>query len=176
MQYLEIQKSAEQAVIQTEAIRASEFHARRESFLRIAESVKAQLGTIMGFLFISSQGATAGGVVTPERISELWHAMGQNDPELFSRQMMEMQFLHGERYAHKMLYGTPIRTTHCKNFIFNFERLLEAAEECDTNGMIRDAIRGSAHGFIYQRMINNRDNPPEGFTPGVYDFDPDSND
>ena len=176
MQYVEIQRSAEQAVMQTEAIKASEFHARRESFLRIAESVKVQLGAIMGFLFVSSQGATSEGFVSSEKISRLWNAMGQNDPELFSRQMMEMQFLHGERYAYKLLYGTPIRTTHSKNFVFSFERLVAAAEECDTNGMIRDAIRGSAHGFIYQRMLNYRDNPPEGFTYEVYDFDPDSND
>ncbi|HIG42777.1 MAG: hypothetical protein ABGY96_13290 [bacterium] len=176
MQYVEIQRSAEQAVMQTEAIKASEFHARRESFLRIAENVKVQLGVIMGFLFVSSQGAASEGIVSQQRISELWHNMGQNDPELFSRQMMEFQFRHGERYAYKLLYGTIIRTTHSKNFIFNFERLLATAEECDTNGMIRDAIRGSAHGFIYQRMLNYRDNPPAGFTYGVYNFDPDSND
>ena len=56
MQYVEIQKSAEQAVIQTEAIRASEMHARKQSFLQTAESVKQQLGAISAFLFLSSQG------------------------------------------------------------------------------------------------------------------------
>jgi hypothetical protein len=58
--------------------------------------------------------------------------------------------------------------------MFNFERLITAAEECDTNGMIRDALHGSAHGFIYQRMLDNKEQPPAGFTLRVYDFDPDS--
>ena len=58
MQYVEIQKSANQAEIQAEAIKASELHARRQSFLQVAESVKQQLGAIAAFLFLSSQGAT----------------------------------------------------------------------------------------------------------------------
>lgn len=176
MQYVEIQKTADQAVMQTRAIAASEQHARKESFLRIAESVKQQLGAIMGFLFISSQGATGSGVVSDERLSRLWSAMSQNDPEIFSRSMLELQLLRGERYGYKLFYGTPIRLRHTENFIFNFERLLRAAAECDTDGMIRDALLGTANGYVYQRMIALRDNPPEGFTYGVYDFDPDSMD
>ena len=174
MQYIEIQKSAEQAAIQAEATKASEVHARRESFLRIADAVKDQLGATMGFLFISSQGMTGTGVVPPEKLSSMWHALGQSDSEIFSRQLLEFSFMHGERYAYKMMWGTPIRTMHSENFIFTFERLLQAAEECDENGMIRDAIRGSGHGQAYQRLILFRDNPPDGMTYGTYDFDPDT--
>lgn len=174
MQYVEIQRSAEQAVIQSEAIRASEMHARKESFLRIADSVKEQLGVIMGFLYLSSQAASGTGVVNDQRIAELWSRMSQNDPEVFTRSMLQLQFLHGARYAYKLLYGTPIRTRHSENFIFNFERLIRVAEECDDDGMIRDALMGSAHGRIYRHMIEARDNPPEGFRYGVYDFDPDA--
>lgn len=173
-QYVEIQKSATQAAIQAEAIRASEVHARRESFLRVADSVKNQLGAIMGFLFISSQGTTGAGTATSEHISELWSKMSQNDPEVFSRSMLELQFLHGPAYAYKVLYGTPVRTRHSENFIFNFERLLQAAMDCDDTAMIYDSVMGSAHGYIYNRMIMLRDTPPPGFTYGKYDFDPDS--
>lgn len=176
MQYVEIQKSAEQAVIQSEAIRASEQHVRKQSFLQIAESVKQQLGHIAAFLFLSSQGATGGGVVTEERIGELWGKLNNEDPEGFSRSMLQMRFQQGERYAYKLLYGTQIRTTHCENFIFNFERLLAAAAEADENGMIRDALLGNAHGRLYKWMVEYRDNPPEGFHYGVFDFDPDSRD
>jgi len=173
MQYVEVQKSAEQAVIQSEAIRASEEHARKESFLRIADSVKVQLGVIMGFLYLSSQAATRG-KVADAKIAQLWSAMSQNDPEVFSRSMLQLQFLHGERYAYKLFYGTPIRTRHCANFIFNFERLIRVAEDCDDDGMIRDSLLGTPHGYVYNRMIAYRDNPPPGFSYGVYDFDPDS--
>ena len=174
MQFAAIQKSADQSVIQSEAIRASEQHARRESFLRIAENVKQQLGNRMGLLFISSQGSTATGVVSGEKISQMWNALNKTDPESFSRSMLELQTMHGEYYAYKLLYGTPTRTRHSEDFIFNFARLLRAADACDEDGMIRDSLVGSAHGFIYNRMIAIRDKPPAGLQYGVYDFDPDT--
>ncbi|MDK1025399.1 MAG: hypothetical protein QGD92_14365, partial [Gammaproteobacteria bacterium] len=101
-----IRQSAEQAVIQSRSIAATELHARKESFLKIAESVKQQLGAIMGFLYISSQGAAGAGLVPAERISELWSSMSERDPEIFSRQMLTIQFAHGERYAYKLFFGT----------------------------------------------------------------------
>ncbi len=100
--------------------------------------------------------------------------MSQNDPEVFTRSMLQLQFLHGPRYAYKLMYCTPIRTRHSENFVFNFERLIRVAEDCDDDHMIRDALLGSANGRMYQRMIEFRENPPEGFRFGVYDFDPDS--
>jgi hypothetical protein len=174
MQYVEIQKSAAQAEIQTHAIKATELHARKESFLRIADSVKQQLGTRMGYLFLSSQGSTGPGMVSSDKIGELWSSMNQNDPEIFSRSMMQISVSHGEAYAYKLFFGTPIRTRHCESFIFNFERLIRAAEECDDDGMIRDSLLGSAHGFIYERMIRFKNTPPTGFSYGDYNFDPDS--
>lgn len=174
MQYVEIQKSAEQAEIQAEAIKASELHTRRQTFLQITESVRQQLGGIAAFLFLSSQGASNNGIVTEERIGELWGSMNNTDPEGFSRSLLQMRFTHGVKYGYKLLYGTEIRNRHCENFIYHFKRLLQTASEADDSGMIHDAILGSAHGRLYQWMIDYRDNPPEGFTHGVYDFDPDS--
>jgi len=174
MQYVEIQKSANQAVIQSEAIRATELHARQQSFLQIAESVKQQLGAISAFLFLSSQGATDSGVVSEERISELWGSLNNTDPEGFSRSLLQLSFRHGDIYAYKLLHGTAIRTQHCENFVFNFGRLVNAAAESDASGMIKDALLGGAHGRLYQRMINYRDVQPTGFEYGVYNFDPDS--
>ena len=174
MQFVEIQKSADQAVIQSEAIRASESHARKQSFLHIAESVKQQLGAIAAFLFLSSQGGSGSGVVTQEEIGNLWGSLNNTDPEGFSRTLLQLSFVHGEKYAYKLLYGTEIRTRHCDSFIFNFERLLTEAKSSDTSGLISDALLGTAHGRLYQRMIDYRNNPPAGITFGVYDFDPDS--
>lgn len=174
MQYVEIQKSADQAVIQSEAIRAQELHTRQQSFLQIAEAVRQHLGAIAAFLFLSSQGANNSGVVTEERLGELWGSLNNTDPEGFSRSLLQLRFRHGVAYSYKLVYGTEIRTRHSENFIFNLERLLESAEASDPNGMIRDSLLGSAHGRLYRWMIEYRDNPPEGFTYGVYDFDPDS--
>lgn len=174
MQYVEIQKSADQAVIQSEAIRASEMHARKQSFLQMAETVKQQLGAIAAFLFLSSQGASESGLVTQERVAELWGSLNNTDPEGFSRSLLQIRFQNGESYAYKLLYGTEIRTNHCVNFINNFERLIREAEESDERGLLRDALLGGAHGRLYQWMVSYRDNPPPGYTYGVYDFDPDS--
>ena len=174
MQYIEIQKSAAQAEIQSKAIKATELHARKVSSLRIAESVKQKLGAIMDFLYLSSQASGSSGDVAQDKIADLWAVMNQNDPEVFSRSMMQIHFLHGENYAFKLFYGTVIRTRHSENFVFNMERLIMAAEECDDDGMILDSLLGSAHGFIYEKMMAFRDSPPDGFTYGTYDFDPDS--
>lgn len=78
MQYIEIQKTAAQAEIQSHAIKATELHARKESFLRIADSVKQQLGTIMGYLFLSSQGVVGKG----DSLSRQdWQSVGTNESE-----------------------------------------------------------------------------------------------
>ncbi|MBL6690859.1 MAG: hypothetical protein ISP91_10750 [Pseudomonadales bacterium] len=166
MQYVEIQKSAEQAVIQSEAV-------RRQAFIQVAESVRQQLGAIAAFLFLSSQSANERGVVSQERIGELWESLNNSDPEGFSRSLLQIRANHGPAYAYKLVWGTPIRTKHSDNFIFNFERLLEEASEADSKGMIHDALLGSAHGRLYQWMIEMRETPPEGFRYGEYDFDPD---
>lgn len=173
MQYIEIQRTAVQAEIQSEAIKASEQHARRESFLRVSETVRQQLGAIMGFLYLSSQGATGSGIVSQERIASLWSQLGR-DPDIFSRSLFELRYLHGENYAYKLFYGTPTRTRHSENFVFNFERMLNAAEQCDDDGMIKDALLGSVHGFLYGFMRDFKSNPPPGFSYGNYNFDPDS--
>jgi hypothetical protein len=87
MQFVEIQKSAEQAVAQTEAIARSELHQRRESFLKIAEVVRTQLGTVVGLLYLSSQMAEGNQQeVPPEKLANLWANVGKDDPgRIFQR-------------------------------------------------------------------------------------------
>ncbi len=169
MQYVEIQKSAEQAVIQSEA-------ARKQSFLQSAEVVRQHLGGISGFLFLSSQGSGDSGIVSSERIGELWGSLNNTDPEGFTRSLLQIRFTNGIPYSYKLLYGTEVRTRHCENFIFHFERLLDEAAAADRSGMLKDGFLGSAHGRLYQWMVDYRENPPEGFTYAVYNFDPDTPD
>jgi hypothetical protein len=84
-----VSRSAEQAVIQSEKMAANEVHARQETFLRISQSVRNQLGTIMGFLYISSQAANWDGSVSPEEQSRLFSQLSLGDSEIFSRRMLE---------------------------------------------------------------------------------------
>ncbi len=146
----EIQRSVEQAEIQSEKMAQSEVHARQDTFLQIVNSVYAQLGSIGGLLFISSQGATGEGNVTPQELSQLFAKLSARDTEIFSRRLLETHVQlddPGRQYA--LFYGTEVRARHSNNFIFTFERMMRRAEEVDPDNMIRDSVSVSAHGFVY---------------------------
>jgi hypothetical protein len=175
MQFVEIQKSAEQAVVQSEAIARSELHQRRESFLKLAELVRTQMGTIVGLLFLSSQMADGNEAAVPrEKLAELWTTVGQTDPEVFAREMLRLITVSSPRYIFKLFFGTEIRTRHTENFEYTFERLMRAAADCDEEDMISDALMGGSLGNLYRRLQLVRSDIPADLAIGVYDFNPDS--
>lgn len=175
MQFVEIQRSAEQATVQAEAAQRAEMHQRRESYLKLTELVRTQLGYVVGLLFLSSQMADRNEEKPPaERMAELWTVVGRDDPEAFSRELLRLSTLSTPQYTFKLFFGTEIRTRHTTNFEHSFARMLRAAESCDEDDMIRDALLGTAHGTLYRRIQALREDIPEGFEIGVYDFDPDS--
>ncbi len=142
--------SVEQAEIQSEKMAANEMHARQETFLRVAQRVQAQLGTIVGFLYISSQAAGADGTVTNEEQGQLFAQLGQGDPEVFSRRMVTTHLTtDNEETRYRLFYGTPVRARHSNNVIYTFERLLARAKDVDPDGMISDALYSTAHGLVY---------------------------
>jgi hypothetical protein len=142
--------SVQQAEIQSEKMAANELHARQETFLRISARVYQQLGTIAGFLFISSQGANADGVVTNEEQSRLFGQLSQGDPEVFSRLLLTTHLTRrDDNDRMRLFYGTPVRARHANNFIYTFERLLARAKEVDPDGMIGDAQLSTSHGLVY---------------------------
>ena len=167
-QAVEIQRSAEQAVIQSENLMASEKHARQEAFLQISQSVRGQLGSIAGLLYISSQGGPAGsgengGAISQREIAELFSAQGAGiDVEAFSRRLLTLHLNMSDPEAQlDLFYGTHIRARHTNSFIFTFERLLRRAQEVDTENMIHDALSASGHGFLYRIMKRHQPNAPE---------------
>jgi hypothetical protein len=143
---------SEQAVIQSEKLAASEMHARQEVFLQIARHVRDQLGTIGGLLFLSSQGAAGDGQVTADEMSRLFAQRAAQDPELFSRRLLEIHVQLGSSGTRQydLFYGTQIRARHTNNFIFTFERLMRRAEEVDPDFIIRDSLTASSHGLCYR--------------------------
>ena len=119
-----LRMSVQQAEIQSEKMVANEMHARQETFLRISQRVQAQLGTVAGFLYISSQAAGADGSVSPEEQSQLFGQLSQGDPEVFSRRLVETSFRPaatrslsavlrhaGARAAHEQFH-LYVRSTH----------------------------------------------------------------
>jgi hypothetical protein len=161
-QLQQIERSAEQAVIQSEKLAESEVHARQETFLTIAENVRRQLGTTVGLLFISSQSAAADGTVTQQEQSALFSRMGQSDPEVFTRKMLELNLvLTDDASRLALFYGTEVRARHTNNFLFTFERLLARAGAVDADQMIRDSLYGAGHGLLYQIAKRHQSNAPE---------------
>ena len=161
-QAVEIKHTAEQAIIQSERMAASEQHARQEAFMRLANSVRNQLGAIAGLLYISSQGATGDGTVTPQEISKLFSVASAQDPEVFSRRLLETHLSENDPGRQfDLFYGTTVRARHSNSFIYTFERLLKRAEEVDREDMLRESLMAGGHGFVYRVMKRHQANASE---------------
>src|SRR5262245_53917744 len=160
-------RTAENAEVQTRAIAANELHARQDTFIDLAQLVGNQLEVISGMLFLSSQGFAGDGVVSDDEMDQLWGRMSSGESGVFSRRMLLLRVNSDPIPGWQLFWGTPIRTRHCESFIHSFERLLRAAEGCDPDGMIADAVRGGAQGRLYTMMLQLRDDPPPGAAPLV---------
>ena len=158
-------RTAESAEVQTRAIAANELHARQDTFIDIAQLVGNQLEVTAGMLFLSSQGFAGDGVVGDEEMDQLWGRMSSGESGVFSRRLLLLRVSLEPPAGWALFWGTPIRARHCETFIHSFERLLRAAEGCDPDGMIADALRGGAHGRLYAIMRELRDSPPPGAAP-----------
>lgn len=147
-----LRQTSIQSEKQTQAIAATEMNARQETFFKIADNVKGQLGGIAGMLFISSMGASEGQLVPKDRIEEMWHMLAGRDNQVFSREFL---LFDAEKYGGygALFYGTDIRRRHTSNFMRTFDRLMEMAKNCDSvNGIIADSLAQTAHGLLYNRM------------------------
>ena len=160
-QYEIMQRTAEQAEIQTRAIASNELHARQDTFIDVAQMVMHQLEVVAGMLFISSQGSAGDGVFSDEEVDTMFARLSSGESSVFSRRMIMLRVLQEDPLeAWALFYGTPIRRKHCESFIRSFERLLRSAAACDPDGMIVDALHGNAQGRLYQVMCELRDAPP----------------
>ena len=136
---------------QTLAIAATELNARQETFFKIAESTRRQLGSISGLLFISSQGTMGNNRYSAEDMVELWKQFAGGDVEVFSRLFLTIAALEDTDYP-DLFYGTEIRKRHTDNFLVGYDRLFELARDCDTDNIIVDGLIYSAHGLLNNRM------------------------
>ena len=74
-----MRRTVEQSVKQTQAIAATEMNARQETFFKIAEDVKAQLGGISGMLFISGLGPVGSGRYNREQMDTMFSKVTLED-------------------------------------------------------------------------------------------------
>ena len=160
-QHEEIKFANEQQMLQTESLKASEVHARQQAYLELAAQLRAQLGAIAGFLYISSQAADAGGDVSVEEQGRMFKELSANDNEVFSREIIYF-YLNtvDESRRYDFFYGTPIRARHSNHFAQTFENLLRRAEQADKEFVFRNALLYSAHGIVYRMLIDYRQRAP----------------
>jgi hypothetical protein len=150
-----IRRTSEQSEKQTLAIAATEMNARQETFFKIAENVKNQLGGISGMLLVSSVGPVGSGRMSREQMDDYFAQAARGDNTVFARMFISTDFLD-EGGLQEMLYGTEIRTKHSHNFIRAFEKLLRLARNCDVDSIIEDSLMQGAFGLLYTRMLENR--------------------
>lgn len=137
---------------QTQAIAATELNARQETFFKIAESTRRQLGAIVGMLFLSSQGPLGNGDYDNDQLRDIWREFAYGDFEVWSRMFLGMLANEDTVDSADLFFGTEIRRGHTDNFIAGFERLLVLARDCDTDNLIVDSLIISAHGLLAGRL------------------------
>lgn len=147
----ELRRNNQHSEKQTQAIAATEMNARQETFFKIADSTRRQLGSISGLLFISSQGPVGNNNYTSEDLAEVWKQFAGGDAEVFSRLFLTMAGTSDLNFA-DLFYGTEIRRRHTENFVVGYDRLIELAKGCDTDKIILDTLIYSAHGLMNLRM------------------------
>jgi hypothetical protein len=147
-----IRRASEQSEMQTLAITATEMNARQETFFKIAEGVKQQLGGISGMLLVSGIGPVGSGRFDREQMDTLFSQAATGDIAIFARQFISLDF-EEEGGLPEILYGTDIRVRHTHNFRCTFERLCRLAKNCDVDGIIEDSLMQTAFGLLYQRML-----------------------
>jgi hypothetical protein len=156
-QFEVMQRTAEHAEIQARAVSANELHARQDTFIELAALVQRQCSAALGLLYGSSQGPAGNGRVPSAEFAELWRAHGSGDPEVFARAMFGLMFAGTDETPYELYYGTPVRTRHTENVYRAFTRLLRNAADCDPDGMITDALLGSALGRVYRTIEQQRE-------------------
>lgn len=147
----ELRRNNQHSEKQTQAIAATEMNARQETFFKISESTRRQLGGIAGLLLISSQGPVGNNAYNSEALTQLWEQYASGDSEVFSRLFLTLGANEGVDLA-DLFYGTEIRRRHTDNFLVGFDRLIKLAKGCDTDNIIVDSLIYSAHGMLNSRM------------------------
>ena len=155
-----LRRTSEQSEKQTQAIAATEMNARQETFFKIAESVKHQLGGITGMLFAGGLGPVGSQRYSRDEIADMFQKASSGDTETFARQLLSMEYMD-EGGIGSLLYDTEIRGRHTRNFRRTFERLLALGRGCDVDGIIVDSMKQSAFGLLYEQM--------SAYMPGDFD-------
>lgn len=108
-------------------------------FYPFYEMVRVSLGSIVGRLYIPSQGQGGSELIDSDEMTSLWPEMINRDAELFARRFLFTN-VGDKQDMLELLYGSEIRTRHSHNFMHQFRRIVDNAKACVPDGMLLDAI------------------------------------
>jgi len=158
-QHVEMSKSLEYAATQAKSLEASTYYNQQQTFMQIYQLAQITLGSVVGMLFLSSQGQSGNESIDREQMVELWNKMTHGDSEVFSRRMLLIR-AEGEQSMHDLFFGTEVRRRHSDNFSLQFGQLLARAQECDDSGIIAGVLKTCAHGLFYQLILDTEEQGP----------------
>ncbi len=161
LQYAQMKRMSEHAETQARAIQANELHARQDTFIDISRMVERQLGGLAGLLYMSIMGVRGSRTLTPEQTAEMW-AQESADPELFIRLLIGLhaEAVQSGKSSRDYFFGTEASADSSQTYMRLFARLAEEARACDPQGMIADAVIGSATGFLYAILREHKEGVP----------------
>lgn len=161
LQYAQMKRMSEHAETQARAIQANELHARQDTFIDISRMVQRQLGGLAGLLYMAIMGERGSKVLTPQQTAEMW-SKESADSELFIRLLIGLhaEAVQSGRSSRDYFFGTPESSGSSETYMRLFARLAEEARACDPQGMIADAVVGSATGFLYAILREHKDGIP----------------
>ncbi len=161
LQYAQMKRMSEHAETQARAIQANELHARQDTFIDISRMVERQLGGLAGLLYMSIVGVRGSRTLTPEQTAEMW-SKESADPELFTRLLIGLhaEAVQSGKSSRDYFFGTQESADSSRTYMRLFARLAEEARACDPQGMIADAVIGSATGFLYAILREHAEGIP----------------
>lgn len=141
MQREEMGRSTAQLEAQAKAISANELHARRDTFMRVADLMLDELNNVAAEIYQKVRGAG------PPLMQANWALFSSGDRSVFCRGLLSLsdgggaavsymeQVLNRDDESRERLEGSISR------YIVTFDRLIEEAAKCDPDEMLRDTLR-----------------------------------
>lgn len=150
-----VQMTLQHSAEQTRVLEATELRARQTAFFQIAESVKSQLGNLLGVLAEVNFGPDGNRRLNRDELNSYWEQK-INNPEVFGYVLhTAANPLEGLRNPldSELFFGSAERLSISEDFIRSFRSLLKMAMDCDDNGTIARSVMQTAFGLIYNNLV-----------------------
>jgi len=138
-QRVEMKKAADQAAIQAEAIKANELHTRRDTFFRIAELHERDLNYHASAILkeLRLEGA----------IRDYWRFYADGDKFILASELVNA-LKNVEQGALEGIRSSSDFETSARRYTRVFRKILDEADPCDPDGVIRGEYEWSPYGEL----------------------------